>query len=135
MSERHPHHDFSEDQLGVESFVPEQPIPEGMTPKQYDRLQRFEHLLTTANKFAGQLDQGRTIHWGRINGQGKVYDTYFTIDRAMIGRLRRLAYGMYEGEFRDQPLLDDIALDIAGTTRAEAAPLTPQQLSALWARE
>ena len=135
MSERHPHHDFAEDQLGVESFVPDQPLPTGMTPKQYDRLQRFEHLLATANKFEGELDEGRTIHWGRMNREGKVYDTYFVIDRDLVGRLRRLAYGMYEGEFRDQPLLNDIALDIAGTLRAEVEPLGPKQLSEMWKRE
>lgn len=133
-----PFDDFPEDQLGAEAMVhlPDSPPLPDVTPRQHSRLQGFEHLMGQIDRYDQALGDGRTLHWGAMTPEGKVYETHLVIDRPQVDRMRRMAFGMYDSDLARQPVTRDIANDILyGEKEGEVEPMGRERFSELWETE
>ncbi len=110
------------------------PAPhEPFTPGEMSRLKAFEHIEQQIATYEPKVNAGESLAWGVANEQGQITTVHLDIDRPQIARLKRMAYELYESDFKDHPHLKDVAEDIVRAY--QHFPEEEHQLSELWHKE
>ena len=109
-------------------------LVEPFKPKEMSRLGVLQHVLTRINETKQENRNGERNNFGKtING--RMVETYFSLDERFTTIWTEKMQNMYEMEFMGNPVLSEAAYNIADVVRNEPKTMTPGELVTLFERE